>query len=353
MKSQMTRVTAGVLVFGVLTLTACGGAEPLATSEDGTLPWNGSGSGVVTDTYGLAYVREGSFFAEAKVKPWSSYWFPHSDTSLYEPISGSREAAPLQKYDQWAKKAKKTETSAAAYEKTAMENHESDSWAGLCNAWSKASVMEKEPANRKPVDVDGVKFSSFDLKALLIKSYDNTVGFVNYGRRYNGERSDDFNDIYPDQFHRVLQATLFEKGQAFIMDRDPSIQVWNVPVYKAEVLIARDPSNAGVMHVRATLGTAGTRDDTDFIGTWQVNYEYYYDLYGVSRPDGSFEVRSGAWTGASLDNHPDFVTVIPEKTVRQSDNPQLKTEWVDEILTKAQKATKLEFSLMNQIFGIE
>jgi hypothetical protein len=337
-----------VVAIGIFGLTACGGAiDNGLSSEDGTLPWNYSGSGIVTDTYGLAHVREGSFFAEAKIKPWSSYWFPHSDPSLYEPMNGSREPSPLQKYDQWAKKAKKTDTTAAATEKAAMENSESDSWAGLCNAWSKASVMEKEPANRKPVDVDGVKFSAFDLKALLIKTYDNTVGFQNFGHRFNGARSDDFNDILPDQFHRVLQAELFEKGRPFIMDRDPGIQVWNVPVYKAEVVMARDPSNPNIMHVRTTVGTAGTRDDTDYIGTWQVNYEYFYDLYGITAADGSFEVRSGVWTGASLDNHPDFVTVIPEKTVRQSDNAQLKTEWVDEILEKARKAP----SLLDSLFG--
>jgi hypothetical protein len=48
-----------------------------------------------------------------------------------------------------------------------------------------------------------------------------------------------------------------------------------------------------------------------------------------------------------LDNHPDFVTSVPEKTVRQSDNPQLKTEWVDEILQKARKTP----SLLDAIFG--
>jgi len=341
--------TAALMVgaIGILGLTACGGANNAPGSEDGTLPWNYSGSGIVTDTYGLARVREGNFFAEAKIKPWSSYWFPHSDTSLYEPINGSSEPSPLQKYDTWSKKAKKTDTSAAAYEKSAMENREADSWAGLCNAWSKASVMEKEPAFRKPVEFDGVKFSSFDLKALIIKTFDNTVGFRNYGTRFNGERGDDFNDIYPDQFHRFIQAELFEKGKPFIMDRDPGIQVWNYPVYKADVTLARDPSNPNVMHVRTTLATAGTRDDTNFLGTWQVNYDYYYDLYGIPQPDGSFEVHSGAWTGASMDNHPDFVTAIPEKTVRQSDNPQLKTEWVDEIITKANKAP----SLMDSWFG--
>ncbi len=329
-------------VFGIFGLSACGGVNNPPTSEEGALPWTYSGSGVVTDVYGLAHVRQGSYFAEAKVKPWSSYWFPHSDSSLYEPIGGSSELSPLQKYDQWAKKSKKTDTTAAAYEKSATENREADSWAGLCNAWSKASIMEKEPAFPKPVEVDGIKFSSFDLKALLIKTYDNTVGFQNFGKRFNGERNDDFNDISPDQFHRIVQTELFEKNKPFIMDRDPGIQVWNVPVFKAEVVIAQDPSNANVMHVRTTLGTAGTRDDTGFIGTWQVNYEYFYDLFGVTLADGSFEVRAGAWTGASLDNHPDFVTVIPEKTVRQSDNPQLKTEWVDEILAKARK-TRMSF----------
>jgi hypothetical protein len=337
MRKEFNSFLAFGLTLGLLGLSACGGAENTTSSEDGALPWNQTGSGVVTDTYGLAHIREGSFFAEAKVKPWSSYWFPHSDPSLYEPIK-SGEPAPLQKYDQWAKKAKKTETTAADYEKHSMENGpEADSWAGLCNAWSKASIMEKEPAFSKPVDVDGVKFSAFDLKALLIKTYDNTQGFKNYGHRFDGERGDDFDDIYPDQFHRFLQAQLFERGKPFIMDRDPGIQVWNVPVFKAEVVIARDPSNANVMHVRTTVATAGTRDDTAFIGTWQVNYEYFYDLYGMTMPDGSFEVRSGAWTGASLDNHPDFVTEVPEKTVRQSDNPQIKTDWVDEIVAKARK----------------
>lgn len=344
MRGSLVSVLIGVTI---VSLSGCGGGpddnKELTGGEDRQTPWSASGSGAVTDVYGLARIKPGDFYVEAKTKPWSSWWFPKTDTALFEPMRQSPDTpSPLQKYDAWAKKAKGIETHATDFERKVFETGITpEPWAGLCNAWAKAAVMEPEPNLKKPVEIDGVRFTTFDLKALLIKSYENTQGFREFGQRYNGTRNDDYNDIYPDQFHRFVMATLFEKGQPFIMDVDAGIPVWNYPVYKAQIGIAKDPSNPNVMHVHSTMATAGTRDDPGFVGTWQVNYEYYYDLYGVPMADGTFEVRSGAWTGESLDNHPDFVTELPLKSMHYSDNTEVKTDLIDEIIKKVNKPQSL------------
>lgn len=324
-------LSAGVLGFAVF---GCGKLpDPQQTSkEPGELPWKNARLNPVTRVYGSAKIREGKTTAESRTKPWSSYWYPRGDASLFETTHGR--VSPLQKYDEWSLKAKKVETGAAPYEKLHfMEGSFGENSAGLCSAWARASTLEKEPA--RSAKIDGVDFTIFDLKALLIKSYESAEGFRVYGSRYTGG-DDDFDDLYPDQFHRFLQAELLAKRKPFLIDRDPGPQVWEVPVYRADVTIAKDPSNPYVMHVHTTLVSAGIRDDLDFVGTSSIYYNYDYDLFGEVVADGTFLVKSGAWTRSSQENHPDFVTAIPDRAVSHgSENPGIRNDLVREILEKS------------------
>jgi hypothetical protein len=171
----------------------------------------------------------------------------------------------------------------------------------------------------------------------LIKTFDGPpTGFTQYGQRFEGKYGDDFLDLYPDQFHRFLEVQLFNRGQPFIMDKDPGPEVWNVPVYAAESRILSDPADPQVKHVTTWVTFANFVYDFDYNGPTQpVTLEYTYDLYGERRADGSFEVHSGFWTGDSLENHPDFVTVLPEGVDRVSYNKWLNSQWVDEIVSAA------------------
>jgi hypothetical protein len=289
----------------------------------------------VSHVYGPAKVTEGDFSSpDTRVVPWTGYWFPKRGKEMFTPDPTTGALSPLQRYDEWVKAVKGVDSQAAYFE---AQNYDSDadSWEGLCNAWAEASIKSPDPA--QDATVDGIAFRAADLKALLIKSYDGEPkGFIQYGQRFEGKYGDDFLDLYPDQFHRFLQTQLFEKGQPFIMDKDPGVEVWNVPVYQAETRLASDPADAQVMHVTTWVTFTDFAEQFDYNGSSEpVTLEYTYDLFGNRKADGSFEVYSGFWTGDSLQNHPDFVTVLPDGSDRVSYNKWLNSQWVDEIVNAA------------------
>jgi hypothetical protein len=201
--------------------------------------------------------------------------------------------------------------------------------------------MEPEPNH--PKTVAGVDFDVVDLKALLILSYEQLQGKRIFGQVYRDPLKDDFQDIYPEQFHRLLEVTLLKTGEPFVMDTDPGIEVWNTPVSAAIIDIKRDAKDAGVMHVLARLWeTLPSKDDQDldFIGQRGYWAEYSYDLVGNPTPDGKLEVVYGNWTDTmdgpipvnSVRFHPDFVTLLPNEKKLGSRNPKIDPAIVQEIL---------------------
>lgn len=316
-----------------LSVTACGsgGNSPAPAGVTITEPERGSGMDAVTQTYGPLSVNTGQFDIESPNKPWSSWWFPVTETYLFKGTNG--QPGPLQKYDSYVSAVKYKEAGSASFEETKLYDPSAADWEGLCNAWSAASLLEPEPTTVKTVG--GITFGIGDQKALLVKSYEIVDGLKQFGQRFNGERGDDFMDIYPDQFHKFMQHELFENHRSFILDKDPGIAVWNTPVFRASVQITPDAKDPTVRHVDTWLfGASPFVDNYDFVGTLAVAFEYTYDLYGTARPDGTFDVVYGVWTGKSLDAHPDFVTQLPEKkTTHWSKNTKLDYAIVQEILS--------------------
>lgn len=288
----------------------------------------------VTRERGALIVTEGDFEAESAAKPWSSWWYPLRDTYLFD--SDGHGTSPLEKYDRYVARTHGRDPGAARFEKEKLYDPNASAWEGLCNAWAAASLMASEPTHS--IQVGGVTFGVGDLKALLVKSYENVPGLKQYGQRNNGDRKSVFDDIYPDQFHKLLQSELFEKRRPFIMDKDPSLAVWNTPIWKTQVTVARDPSDPHVMHVTSWIfGASPFVDSYNFVGTLSVVFQYTYDLHGYLRSDGTFLVKYGEWTGDSADDHPDFLSVLPDsedaaRKDRASENQSLLPSLVDEIL---------------------
>jgi hypothetical protein len=288
-----------------------------------------------TEVYGPTFVREGSYYIDLKIVPWSSYWYPFAEDYLYR-----GDSSPLRKYDLYFAATKSAPSHAALAEEKVHAEREFVAWAGRCNAWAIASVMEPEPYLAQPVTLNGITFSTADLKALLVMSYDRVEGISQFGQRNNGDEKSIAEDIYPDQFHQVIMKELFEKRRPIIMDKDLGIEVWNVPVYKAEVNLLRDQANPFLIHVNAALvGAAPLDPGTDPNGRVSKNviYSYTYDLYGYPQVDGSIKVEYGLWTGDSIKSHPDFLWTLPEEKKRKSMNTELKTEIVDEIIKQAKQ----------------
>lgn len=292
--------------------------------------------------------------AISDVKPWSSWWFPKKETLLFDSGPG-RFSSAFDKYDLIQKSRSKNPNrtkyrgSAAAFERKSYKA-DSLSWEGLCDAWSIAAVTMPEP--KKPVQFktsDGfeVKFSISELKGLLLKTYEaiDEKGLKYFGQKFTGDLDGWIQpDMYPEQFHRMIEKSLFEDKQAFVMDHDAGIQVWNVPVYKANYVMEAiaDQPNSILVRMWVYSAAPSNANEKDFIGTKQIVREYNYVLSGNRNGANELVVESGYWvkTPGGVDSrrdHPDYVVWIPpgEKIGRKSWNPELDIELVDEILAKS------------------
>lgn len=334
-----------LMLFCGLALTACGKPDaPPIVQEPGqdqsqaedenqrVIPYREPDFLGVTAAYGPLVIREGRYDAESPRKPWSAWWLPRNSKYLFEGSNGN--PSPLEKYDQYARKKHNRATEAAKYEKKELYDEYAIVWEGACHAWATASLIEKEPI--QPVEREGIKFSVGDQKALLVKSYENTKGKVEYGQRFNGTRGNRYEDIFPDQFHRFVQVEMFEKKKPFILDKDAGIAVWNTPVWSASFTIQKSSADPNRMHVRAELMGADPWVQPDFVGTRPILLTYYYDLIGFEGANGEFFVDYGEWKSVGgVDStlmHPDYVIAVPDAAEHMSRNSHLHNELIKEII---------------------
>jgi hypothetical protein len=232
----------------------------------------------VTDQYGPLIVQTGRFSVESQIVPWSSWWFPLNDDYLFQ--QRGNEKSTLERYDAYVSLAQRRNSRSVDFERNNFYQPHAVAWAGLCDAWAIASIMEPEP--KVPLTAAGVTFRVSDLKALVLKTYEAVDSLHIYGQRYEGKWDSVYEDIYPDQFHRFMQAELFQKKLPFTMDYDGGIEVWNTPVWKAQT-------------------------------------------------DGDFLIKTGIWTNRSRWNHPDYVAPRPDSITRKSFNTALDINVVDKI----------------------
>jgi hypothetical protein len=284
-----------------------------------------------TDSFGPLLVQVGTFSAKANITPWSSWWYPRVDDSIFQGKNG--QLSPLEKYDQYTLKTFGKSAGAVDYERTQLYDPHAETWAGLCDAWSFASVTLPEP--KAPIVADGITFSVGDQKALLLKTFENVdpASITHYGQRNDGSWDSVYEDIYPDELHRFMLAWLFDKQQPFVMDEDAGVEIWNTPVYQAEIKIDADPSDKTVLHVNTSLVSASSNvQDTNYVGTIPMIHVYTYDLHGFYLNNGDFLVDYGLWTNSSRWDHPDYVMTIPSAPKRASLNPNIDPAVVDRIL---------------------
>ncbi|MBX9769595.1 MAG: hypothetical protein K2X47_20125 [Bdellovibrionales bacterium] len=302
----------------------------------------------VTKEYGPTIIQNNlplrSGVAVSAVKPWSSWWFPKRDPEIFSDSRGTLWSA-LEKYDIVRERRQKNANSALDYERN-NHNPNSLAWEGLCDAWSIASISKPEPM--RPVTIRAgkrnVTFTVSELKALLLKTYEavEDAGLKYYGQKFTGTFSGWIHpDIFPEQFHRLIEIQLFRDKLPLIMDHDPGVEVWNVPIFKANYLMEAIPNQPDKVFVRAWVYTAEptkseNRDDT---GTRESVREYNYVLQGTRNAAGALVVNSGYWIKGpdgvdSRKDHPDYMinADLSGKLVRNSWNPELDIDLVDEIL---------------------
>ncbi|OQW51918.1 MAG: hypothetical protein A4S09_09640 [Proteobacteria bacterium SG_bin7] len=282
-------------------------------------------------------------------KPWSSWWYPKREDFLF--VKG--ENSTLGKYDSirrliYKRASRPTPGSALQHEQKSY-NRNFAMWEGLCDAWAIASILKPEP--RKPVkfsfNFSSLTFDVVDLKALLLKTFDaaDESNLRYYGQKFTGSANSwIYPDIFPEQFHRLMEEQLFSRKQPFVMDHDAGVEVWNVPIYKANYQMHTIAGESNSVVVRTWIYAAEPTlpNDKNLVGTRETIREYNYVLKGNKNEHGELVVTSGYWIKGSngVDSrrdHPDYLirVVDPEKLVRKSWNPEIEVQIVDKILESA------------------
>ncbi len=333
-----------VAVLFAILLTGCG-QEP-APKAGISFPSRSPKFLDVYETYGPLTVYPGELTAFSEENPgktpWVGWWMPYVD-----PHITSGEQSLLKKYER-VSRAMGIPSDAVAEEK-AWARGKSDS-DGRCYAWAMASIMEEDPElilNRrglKSIRFKGEIFTGRDLQMLLTHTYGHMDNLMIFGEQYglqgdDGKIGSNPDDIYPDQFHRFMQAEMFEKRRPFMIDREMEKEIWAIPVFNVSFSIrpdSKDPDHR--LNVIAELHTAApyeTHDDD--LRKWPTYY-YTYDLIGNKRSDGGYDIVFGEWKWNpwNLGKHPDFVyAMLDDRNTRRSLNKEIRNDVVDAIMAAA------------------
>lgn len=241
--------------------------------------------------------------------PWASYWYPR-----YDPVLYSGDQSIFAKVDRMMARIGR-ESKAQELEASQNAGHP-ESWEGLCNAWSNASIMEAEP--KTSIEVLGERLSISDQKALFTKLYE---GFpvTMYGIRYDGDFLTDgtYQDIRPEALHRIAMTVLGTMQKPFIIDDTAGSEVWQQPVFKVDWAIHQDDSFDNAYQVSMRLWKIKMRSQVVEDLTNRNDYafdQFQYRLFvnpELKSQEGRLVVIAGEWLGNSRKNHPDYV-VMPQ-----------------------------------------
>lgn len=252
------------------------------------------------------------FRGEAERPAWSGSWWP-MPTSAERPAHRSLydDDGPLDKYDQHCVALGLPNPRSREFERwrywsdTRTEQatgYKAFFW-GHCNGWAAAAVLEVEPT--RPQALKGLLFTVGDQKGLLTVCH-------------NGDPVDLIRKLGPNDahlFHSMVLQSIGKDARGLVFDTkldavdpktsQPVREVWNYPAYRYECTYAEVAADTYDVVMRLWLA-----DDSvapDFVGTqnWPAPGQpktYTYRIAG-----DKVNPRSGAWTGASQNDHPDLM----------------------------------------------
>jgi hypothetical protein len=273
------------------------------------------------------WADDDSASGEIKPAPWSGDWWSRKKGFLVKGWPG-HSPSPFERYDAYVQAVTGQNPGAWAWESNIKNRHynpKAEDWEGHCNGWSAASILTPEPRERRTRN--GIVFETSDQKAILSEMHMNTY-CVFYGKRNWGNSGDDRDDIYPDQFHKLLLEYIAGQKGAVICDIESDRQVWNFPLFKFESKWDSGWFNDKKLKVTTVCYYADDGVKPDYLGTKWFAVTYTYNLF----LDNAGNVVGGEWTGNSGKNHPDFVWVpsadAPNPPGTVEENPCLNPKHV-------------------------
>jgi hypothetical protein len=243
---------------------------------------------------------------EIETPPWSGWWWPAFSgvgPTLFAPNS------PLDKYDRYVALVSGESPATHAWELQHLF-FPGSLWAGHCNGFAAAALLEPEPT--EPLNVLGITFSVADLKGLLVDYHFGDASAWSFGE--DGQ-------LNPADFHRMLLDWVQAADKGFVLTYDMgSGEVWSYPVYRFDSQWSMDAGDNDTWHVKTTVWMADMDVAPNFVGIKPypnaMGKTFEYTLDGDPRAP-----TDGAWTGASKSGrfaHPGRIW-YPEASVRNGD----------------------------------
>lgn len=195
-----------------------------------------------------------AFSGDAARYPWSGWWWPANDL-----VGGPRLFdfdGPLARFDRYVETLGRPDPDTMEWERAEIR-FSGVGWAGHCNGWAAASILEPEPVVERVLN--GVTFSVADQKGLLTSYHFADAAAWAVG-------SEDV-DIGPAEFHRQMTRWIGGERKAAIFTFRPAGQeIWSYPAYKFETEIGPDPLEPDRWHVRTVVWLVDNEVPAGFVG---------------------------------------------------------------------------------------
>jgi hypothetical protein len=197
-----------------------------------------------------------AFGGAAQRTPWSGWWWPANDVvggpRLFDPDG------PLARYDRYVEALGRPHPGTREWERVEVR-YAGLAWAGHCNGWASAALLEPEPVGERTVN--GVTFSVADQKGLLTSYH-----FADAAAWAVGSEE---TDATPAQFHQAVVSWIGgeSKGAIFTYRPGGDEEVWSYPAHRFEAEIGPDPLEPNVWHVRMTVWLVDNEVPASFVGS--------------------------------------------------------------------------------------
>ncbi|OFZ76468.1 MAG: hypothetical protein A2451_10530 [Bdellovibrionales bacterium RIFOXYC2_FULL_39_8] len=188
-------------------------------------------------------------------------------------------------------------------------------------------MNHKEPTVHK--EVLGIIFEPADLKGILATVYHGAQFFISdknaVGNAYhnNSEANSEeyYEDVLPHDFLNALYKTI-DKGKMIEADLEPGDGVWNYPIFKYELSWQQTSATQAVGTIRLYFANDEVDVDsvfsTESVRTDIKTRDLEFSLQMPPGWDGKDlrQATSGAWIGASREQHPDALILSIDKNWR-------------------------------------
>ena len=199
----------------------------------------------------------------------------------------------------------------SAWEILNSYNPGGESWWGHCNGWSAAAILTNEPRESITSEINGqtVEYTTADLKGLFSEAHYSTSSRF-YGARYNGEE-DDVTDLTPKAFHKLITYYIREMGVPMVFDTTATEQVWNFPVWAADLDVTETTPEG--LADKVNINTAGLEELDALPGIGEAKGLEIIDYREANGPFQSIEEleQVNGIGPATMDDLRGLVTVDP------------------------------------------